>query len=178
MKKTLQKLYASSWNHVFLLSNTQYDIDWGRNVISFRVVRVISASGTSYSRSVNPCCSCSVQKTYWHGVYWLLTMFISPLVNVHLDQVGWKSKAMIRRMQLYGLNDSNWGTSRHTVVTVRIGSVLFSSSSWDSWEVISHLIYSHTSTNTAGETNVIRALIKFHHVCLSSSALHPSSLPH
>jgi len=37
--------------------------------------RVISASRTSYCRSLNPC-RLSVQKTYWHGAYWLLKMFI------------------------------------------------------------------------------------------------------
>lgn len=91
-------------------------------------------------------------KTYRHGAYCLLTLFISPLVNVHLDQAGWKSKATSRRMQLYGLNDSNWGTSRLAVVTVRIGSALFSSSSCDSWEVISHFIATPAPTQQVKQT--------------------------
>lgn len=175
--KHCRNFCATSWNHVFLLSNTWYDIEWSRSFISFRVVIVVSASDTSYSRSVNPCCRCCIQKTCWHGVYWLLTMFISPLVNVHPDQAGWKPKATIWWMQLYALNDSNWGTSRLTVVTVRIESALFFQQFL--WFMGGNFTsHSHTSTNTAGETNVIRALIKFHHVCLSSSALHPSSMPH
>ncbi len=150
--KHCRNFCATSWNHVFLLSNTQYDTEWSRSFISFRVVIVVSASDTSYSRSVNPAADVVYRKRIdMECIGCWRCLFLHSLTFTLIKQ------AESQRPRFGECNYTRW----MTVIEVLLGSLwwqselrvlFFFSSSCDSWEVISHLIATPAPTQQVKQT--------------------------